>query len=150
MATRGYAHRIDVAAPAAQVWAALIDPALLGLWLGGRATVRAKAGGAWTVRQDGGPHRDAMIDVFEPGRRLRLIHLPPPGLPDAGSAMVEDYLLEPSPGGGTVLRLLGSGIPANEPAWDAQYRLLRVGNERALARLKVLVERQVRLAAERR
>ena len=37
----------------------------------------------------------AHIDVFLPGRRLRLIHLPSPALPAGDSAIVDDLMLEP-------------------------------------------------------
>jgi hypothetical protein len=76
--------------------------------------------------------------VFEPPRRLRLLYLPPPHLPGFDDAVVEDFLLEDTDGS-TIVRLLGSGLPTQEE-WDQHYRLVRVSSERALARLKVLVE----------
>jgi len=82
---------------------------------------------------------EAHIDVFVPGRRMRLIFLPSPALPATDSAIVMDFILEALPTG-TILRVLGSGIPADE-SWDAQYKRLRAGWERAMARLKVFVER---------
>jgi hypothetical protein len=71
---------------------------------------------------------------------MRLIHLPSPALPAAESALVDDFMLDERPGGAT-LRLLGSGFPADE-SWDAVYLRRRTGWERAMARLKVLVERE--------
>jgi len=61
-------------------------------------------------------------------------------LPRAETVMVDDFILEPLPGG-TILRLLGSGVPAT-PEWDTQYRRLRTGWQQAIIRLKVVVERQ--------
>jgi len=40
---------------------------------------------------------------------------------------------------GTIVRLLGSGIPAT-PAWEAQYLRLRTGWLQALNRLKIILE----------
>jgi uncharacterized protein YndB with AHSA1/START domain len=140
--TKGFAHRVDIMARPETVWAAMVDSAQLSLWLGRDARVRARAGGVWSITFDEDLLREATIDVFEPARRLRLIYLVPPGLPDFDGAVVEDYLLE-SDGSGTVLRVLGSGIP-ELPDWELLYRRLRSGTERALGRLKVLVERGAR------
>ena len=74
--------------------------------------------------------REAHIDVFRPPRRLRLIYMPFPDLPDEGTVVVEDFLLDRDPDGGarqgvsavTVLRLMGSGVPGDRrlalpPMW---------------------------------
>jgi uncharacterized protein YndB with AHSA1/START domain len=136
--TRGYAHRIDIVAPATSVWLGLLDPALIARWMAPGARVKARAGGSYFVVPEPGFEREAHIDVFEPGRRLRLIYQHPPGLPEFDGAVVEDFLFE-TDGGSTILRLLGSGIPEGK-AWDAYYLKLRFGWERGLARLKVLLE----------
>jgi uncharacterized protein YndB with AHSA1/START domain len=140
--TRGYAHRIDILAPASRVWTALIEPKLLARWYGPNAEVSARAGGTFDSTLEPGIQRQASIDVFEPGRRLRLVYLPPKGLPlHDGGAMVDDFMLEPE-AGSTIVRLLGSGIP-HEDGWDQYYMKLRVNSERSLARLKVLLERKL-------
>jgi uncharacterized protein YndB with AHSA1/START domain len=139
--TRGYAHRVDVEAPPARVWTALIEPALLARWLGPNAVVKPKAGGRFSVTLDPGIEREALIDIFEPNRRLRLVYMAPPQLPAFDGAVVDDFLLEPD-GANCILRLLGSGIPEGK-AWDAYYVKLRTNSERALARLKMLLERKV-------
>ena len=41
-----------------------------------------------------------------------------------------------------IVRLLGSGIPEGK-LWDGHYMKLRNGSERALARLKMLLEKKV-------
>src|SRR5664279_1922862 len=79
--TRGYAHRVDIAAPTSRVWTALVEPKLLARWYGPGAEVRAREGGSFDSTLDPGILRQATIDVFEPGRRLRLVYLPPQGLP---------------------------------------------------------------------
>jgi hypothetical protein len=44
----------------------------------------------------------------------------------------------------SVLRLLGSGFPADDPDWEDLYLRLRGGWGQALARLKVSLERRVK------
>ena len=85
--------------------------------------------------------REALIDIFEPNRRLRLVYLSPPQLPAFEGAVVDDFLLEPE-ASSTIVRLLGSGIPEGK-LWDGYYMKLRTQSERALARLKMLMERKV-------
>lgn len=138
MPTRGYAHRIDIDAGIDSVWQALTDSALLQRWLSPDARIRPKPGGSFFAMPAPGLARDALIDVFEAPRRLRLLYLPPPHLPGFDGAVADDFLLEGA-GDVTIVRLLGSGMP-DLPEWDAHYRLVRVASERALARLKVLVE----------
>ena len=140
---RGYAHRVDVLADAGQIWQALTDSALLSRWCSPKAEVRPRAGGLFRASVDRLTELEAHIDVFDPPRRLRLIYLPARHLPPAGSVLVDDFILEPMPGGGTILRLLGSGVPT-APEWDTQYRRLRAGWQQALTRLKVFAEQQAR------
>lgn len=138
--TRGYAHRIDLAADVQTVWRALTDPALLTTWCSPKAEIRARAGGLFRACVDRVTELEAHIDVYEPGRRLRLIYLPTAALPPADSALIDDFILEPArAGGGTILRLLGSGVPG-APEWDAQYLRLRTGWQAAMTRLKGLIE----------
>lgn len=139
--TRGYAHRIDVRAPAALVWRGLIEPELLSLWYGPGARVSAKAGGSYCVRADRDLEREAHIDVFEPARRLRLIYMPPRDLPANDAVLVDDFILDTDKNV-AVLRLLGSGFPQDE-SWDAYYQRLRGGWGQALARLKICIEQRV-------
>jgi uncharacterized protein YndB with AHSA1/START domain len=139
--TRGYAHRIDIAADVARVWAALTETPALTRWCSPKAEMRAKPGGSFRASVDRVVELDAHIDIFEPERRLRLIYLPAKALPPTDSALVDDFLVQPGPKGGTLVRLLGSGIPGS-PAWDTPYLRLRMGWERAMARLKVFVEKQ--------
>jgi uncharacterized protein YndB with AHSA1/START domain len=142
--TRGYAHRIDLAADVQTVWRALTDPALLTTWCSPKAEIRARAGGLFRACVDRVTELEAHIDVYEPGRRLRLIYLPTAALPPADSALIDDFILEPArAGGGTILRLLGSGVPG-APEWDAQYLRLRTGWQAAMTRLKALIDSAVR------
>lgn len=137
--TRGYAHRIDLAADVQTVWRALTDPALLSVWCSPKADIRARAGGLFRACVDRVTELEAHIDVYDPGRRLRLIYLPSPALPPADSALIDDFILEPRSAGGTILRLLGSGVPG-AAEWDTQYLRLRAGWQAAMTRLKALIE----------
>lgn len=137
--TRGYAHRVNVNATVELVWRGLIEPELLATWCGPGPRVTARSGGSYCVRVNGDLEREAHIDVFEPARRLRLIYMPPRGLPESEAVMVDDFILDTEQEV-AVLRLMGSGFPQDE-AWDPYYQRLRGGWALALARLKVCIER---------
>jgi uncharacterized protein YndB with AHSA1/START domain len=138
---RGYAHRIDIAADVTVVWKALTEPENLTQWCSPQAQIRGRPGGLFRASVDRVVELEAHIDVFDPGRRMRLIYLHSAALPPADTVIVDDFILEPAPEG-TVLRLLGSGIPG-DIEWDTQYRRLRMGWQAAMARLKVYVEKQL-------
>ncbi len=138
--TRGYAHLIEVDAPAARVWRALTDPALVCIWSGQEAEIDAREGGLYRIGKRNAGAREAHIDIFDTNRRLRLIYLNDPDLPSSDSAVVDDFLLDVRKGEGTTsLRLLGSGVPES-PSWDQTYVRLRMGWERFMARIKVTLE----------
>ena len=80
------------------------------------------------------------VRTYLAGHGLRLDNDPPPRQFAGGLANL-NYLIHLD-GNATVLRLLGSGVPADK-AWDVYYARLRGQTERALARLKVLLERKV-------
>jgi uncharacterized protein YndB with AHSA1/START domain len=134
---RGYAHRTDIAASAQAVWAALTEPASLKLWCSPDASIRAKTGGLFRASVDRVTQLEAHIDVCEPGRRLRLIYLPCDALPGE-DPVTDDFILATGPRG-TMVRLLGSGF-TDSAGGEVQFRRMRMGWERALARLKVFVE----------
>lgn len=136
--SRGYAHRLDLSADVETVWNALTDASRLAQWCSPDARISARAGGLFRACVDRVTELEACIDVFEPGRRLRLIYLPSASLPPADSTLVDDFILEPVRPG-TILRLLGSGIPGS-PEWDVQYLRLRTGWQAALMRLKALIQ----------
>ncbi|HEX4151283.1 MAG TPA: SRPBCC domain-containing protein [Steroidobacteraceae bacterium] len=138
--TRGYAHLVEVAVPAARVWRALTDPALVRIWSGQEAEIDAREGGVYRIGRHHAGGREAHIDVFDVNRRLRLIYLKGPDTPRGDSAVVDDFLLDVRKSEGvTSLRLLGSGIPESE-SWDASYVKFRLGWERLMGRIKVTLE----------
>jgi uncharacterized protein YndB with AHSA1/START domain len=142
---RGYAHRVDILAEAQAVWRALTENPHLARWCSPTADMRARAGGSFRASVDRVTEFEARIDVFEPGRRLRLIYLPVQELPRADSVMIDDFILDPV-AGGTIVRLLGSGVPATAE-WDTQYWRLRTSWQAAMSRLKVYVEKQMKAGA---
>jgi uncharacterized protein YndB with AHSA1/START domain len=137
---RGYAHRVDIVADSMRVWRAMTERELLRLWCSPEAELQPRQGGLFRARIDRVTELEAHIDVFDAGRRVRFIYLPNAALPAAGSVLVDDLIVEGTPDG-TVVRLLGSGVPG-ERAWDAQYWRLRTAWLQALNRLKVVVEKQ--------
>jgi len=142
---RGYAHRIDILADASQVWRALTDVGQLTRWCSPAADIRARQGGLFRASVDRVTEFEAHIDVFEPERRLRLMYLPSSELPRGDTVMVDDFILDPVPAG-TIVRLLGSGVPAT-PEWDTQYWRLRTSWQQAMTRLKIFVEKQTKAGA---
>jgi uncharacterized protein YndB with AHSA1/START domain len=141
---RGYAHRTDIAASAQTVWRALTEAESLARWCSPDAWIRAKPGGLFRATVDRVTQLEAHIDVYEPARRLRLIYLPCAALP-VDEAVTDDFMLAADPRG-TIVRLIGSGFVASEMG-DVQFRRMRTGWERALARLKVFVEQLERKAS---
>ena len=137
---RGYAHRVDIDADSELVWRAITDVESLRRWCSPEAELQPRKGGLFRARVDRVTELEAHIDVFEAGRRMRLIYLPTPSLPRAGSVMTDDLIVEGVPGG-TVVRLLGSGVPG-DPEWDTQYWRMRTSWHQALNRLKVFVEKR--------
>ncbi len=138
---RGYAHRVDIVADVDKVWRALTTRDCLTRWCSPAADIKPKAGGLFRASVDRVIELEAHIDVFEPSRRLRLIYLPSKDLPPTDSALIDDFILDAT-APGTIVRLLGSGIPSTLD-WDAQYKRLRTGWHAAMTRLKVFVERQM-------
>jgi uncharacterized protein YndB with AHSA1/START domain len=139
---RGYAHRVDIAADADQVWRALTEPEHLAKWCSPGAQMRAQKGGLFRASVDRVTELEAHIDIFEPSRRLRLIYLPTPALPPTEDPIVDDFILDAKEPG-TILRLLGSGFPPTVE-WNRQYQRLRLGWQQAMTRLKVFTEKQLR------
>ena len=142
---RGYAHRVDVLADAKEVWRSLTDPTLLTRWCSPNAVIDPRQGGLFRASVDRVTEFEAHIDVFEPERRLRLLYLPSSDLPRADTVMVDDFILD-RVSGGTIVRLLGSGVPGSAE-WDTQYWRLRTSWQQAMTRLKVFVEKQGRTGA---
>ena len=146
---RGYAHFTEIRQPPQRVFAAFTEPAQLALWYAVEAIVEPRQGGMFRVRLKDSRVRDATLDVWDPGRRLRLIYLADPLLPpnDAGP-LVEDVLFDVK-AGTTVVRVLGNGVPASRE-WDAEFRWLGRAWIYWLDGLKHLLEAEPSRSATRR
>jgi uncharacterized protein YndB with AHSA1/START domain len=146
--TRAYAARVDIDAPAERVWAALTGAEALTKWLSPAARMALQAGGFFNGSLDRVRSFSARVDVFDPPRRIRLVHLKPQELPALEAVIVDDILVERRDEG-TILRVLGSGFP-REPEFGDFYMRRQLGWRRALARLKVYLEKGMDLGPARK
>ena len=138
-ATRGYAQFIEIQRPAARVFSAFTSKEWLERWYAVEASVDPRKGGTLKVKLRDGSVRDAILDVFEQDRRLRLIYMPDPALPPLRHGpMVEDVLFDLKPGR-TVVRVLGAGVPGDRD-WDTYFAWLRQGWTYWLHSLKRTIE----------
>lgn len=143
--TRCQEHVIEIDAPVEAVWKALTEAEELTHWYVQEAEVEPGVGGRMWVSFGEGMAGSARIEIWEPGKRLRLSLLAPSegeegergeggekgerdegdaesdatGIPPLTSPIIEDYFLE-TRGGVTVLRLVTSGIPDTSD-WDGFY-----------------------------
>jgi uncharacterized protein YndB with AHSA1/START domain len=143
-ARRGYLQTLHCDAPVADIWRALVLPEALRLWHAEEAFVDARPDGRYGYRSRLFGRREAHIDIFEPGRRLRLVFEPNPAWPASGDAViVEDFLLGTHPTGTRKvqgqLRLLGSGVPGG-PEWNPTLRRLQAGWAVAFSYLQKCLE----------
>lgn len=138
-ATRGYAQFIEIQRPPAPVFAAFVSKQWLERWYAAEASVEPRKGGTLKVKLRDGTVRDAVLDVYEQDRRLRLLYMPDPALPPLPAGpMTEDILFDLKPGR-TVVRVLGAGVPATRD-WDAYFAWLRKGWTYWLHNLKRNIE----------
>jgi uncharacterized protein YndB with AHSA1/START domain len=138
---------VDIVGDVPTVWRAMTEAPHLARWCAPDAQMRPRAGGLFRASVDRVTELEAHIDVYEPNRRLRLIYLPSAALPASDTAVVADFIVEPSPppGSGVIIRVLGSG--PDGPLWETSFKRMKVGWSAALARLKVYVETQMNASA---
>ena len=123
---RGYAQFVEIRQAPERVFAAFADSRELMSWYATEASIEPRKGGRLLVKLGNGRVRDATIDIWEPGRRLRLIYMPDASLPQSATGpIVEDVLFDVKPGR-TVVRIMGNGVPG-EREWDTHYLALRRG-----------------------
>ncbi len=141
--TRGYAHTISIAADPAMAWQACTQADWLARWYATEVLIEARRGGRWRMVRKDGTTCEAVIDVFDVGRRLRLIYVKPPfvSCPPDLAPIVDDLMFD-ADAHGAVVRVLGSGVPAL-PSWDKAWMGLRKSWIYSLAELKTAVESQV-------
>jgi uncharacterized protein YndB with AHSA1/START domain len=142
---RGYAQFVEIQVPPEVTWAAFTEEHWLRRWYAPHVELDPRAGGELRVRLRDGRVREAAIDVWMPGRRLRLIYFPEaeftaPGDPTAagGGPVIEDVLFDTRPGR-SVVRVMGSGVP-DARALDRYYTRARLGWAFHLNELKRALE----------
>lgn len=134
--TRGYLQGFETPAAAATLWHALTEPAAIRAWLATEVVVEPHSGGRYATVSRLFGRREARIERFDPGARLQLMYEPDaewPPLPD--SALVEDFIIDERKGQ-RMLRVMGSGIPADE-AYAKMLVRLRTGWALAFAQLQL-------------
>lgn len=116
-------HTIEIDAPIDAVWKALTDAEELTRWFAEDCKVTPGEGGSIWVSWGEGQSGEKRIDVWEPGKRLRLSaaasEMGPEMLASLTEPIVDEYTLE-SRGNRTVLRLVYSGVPDSSD-WDGYY-----------------------------
>jgi uncharacterized protein YndB with AHSA1/START domain len=127
-AQRGDLQSLRCGAPAERLWQALVQPEALKLWHADEAEIDPRQGGRYSYRSRLFGVRHAHIDVFDPERRLRLVYDPNPSWPPGNTVIVEDFLIDTrdTGAGNSLLRLLGSGVPAVSE-WNATLKRLQAG-----------------------
>ncbi|HEY8527319.1 MAG TPA: VOC family protein [Acidimicrobiales bacterium] len=106
---------VEIGAPVERVWEALTTPEGLRNFYCDWATVQPGEGGTIQIGWHAGALPPATIEVWEPNRRLRLVHR---GAGDE-AATVEEWILE-GLGGSTVVRLVYEGFGPGDD-WDDFY-----------------------------
>ena len=140
----GYALRIEIAADAARVWKALTETSALQRWCAAGATISAQPGGLLRSPIDSTTQLEARIDVYDAPRRLRLVHLSKSDDDADQAPAVDDFLIEQRDAR-CIIRILGQGTPRDAAAETRAMRL-QVAWRRALARLKVYLEKRMDIA----
>lgn len=123
MRTRKQEHVIIIEAPVEAVWKALTEAEELTRWFSQEARITPGEGGSIWASWGEGQSGEKRIDVWEPGKRLRLTTVSSDfeseKLASLKEPIVEEYTLEDR-GGRTVLRLVYSGVPDSSD-WDGFY-----------------------------
>lgn len=126
----------ETGADAATIWRALTDPAALALWYASEAMVEPRVGGRYVIVSRLFGRREAQIEGFEPGERLKLMFESNADWPPmSDSVLMEDFIIDERKGLRT-LRVMGSGIPAGEE-WARTLIRLRTGWALAFAQLQM-------------
>jgi uncharacterized protein YndB with AHSA1/START domain len=121
-------EEITLTATPEEVWDAIATGPGVDSWFMGRSEIQGGVGGRGRLTL-AGVEQDSTVTAWEPGRRFA--HRGD-AAPD-GSFMAFEYLIEARDQASTVLRLVHSGILADD--WDAQYDSLRKGDSMYLRKL---------------
>ena len=111
---------IELAATPEQVWEAVATGPCIDSWFMGRSEVEPVEGGRTSLTMAG--HVDeATVTGWEPGKRFAQRSETGPD----GSFMAIEYLIEGRDQGGTVLRMVQSGVLGDN--WESEYEAMKVG-----------------------
>src|SRR5687767_8688076 len=118
-------HRVvELDAEPSAVWEALVDPASLERWFGGRLDIWPVEGGDVVFRGDNGERRRGVVETAEPACRLAFWWWPDSGRSRPPGTRVE-FTIERS-GRGSVLTLVEEeGEPAPLPPRPVGFRSAR-------------------------
>jgi uncharacterized protein YndB with AHSA1/START domain len=146
--TRAFDMTIEIAVPPDIVWHALTTADELVNWFPTQATITPGKGGKWMVSWDGNWPWSTEIEIWEPGRHLRLADRNARPYDVEGRTVNQsvtplpiaiDWYLE-GKGGSTSLRLVHSGF-GRGGAWDDEYDGVSTGWPLELYGLKHYLER---------
>jgi uncharacterized protein YndB with AHSA1/START domain len=125
---------LEIDATPEAVWDAITTGEGLRSWFAEEARVTPGVGGSVWVSWGGDEAGESAIEVWEPGRRLRLADAP-----FMGGSLVQEWTLD-TRGGRTVLRFVHSNFPDSDD-WDGIYESMDRGWELFLATLRHSLER---------
>jgi uncharacterized protein YndB with AHSA1/START domain len=121
----------DLPQPVDRVWAALTDPAEFGRWFSQEADWELRAGAPMTMRWDEHGTSLGIIEAVEPKSRFAYRWGSKDRPLEPGQSTLVEWTLEPSPDGGTTLRVVESGfatlyngpeqIKGNTQGWQQQF-----------------------------
>jgi len=111
---------IELAATPEQVWEAIATGPGMDAWFMGRNEIEARQGGTTSLTM-AGQTETATITAYEPGERFGSRTAEG----DDGAFMAFEYLIEGRDGGGTVLRLVQSGVLTGD--WETEYEAMKTG-----------------------
>lgn len=121
-------EEIPLDATPEQVWAAIATGPGVDSWFMGHSEIEPREGGRGSLSLLGHTEQST-VTAWEPGRRFATRGDTAPD----GEFMAFEYLIEGRDGGGTVLRMVHSGLLGDD--WEDQYDALSVGDAMYLKKL---------------
>jgi uncharacterized protein YndB with AHSA1/START domain len=100
-------RELETTAPPDAVWEAVTDADRLGDWLEADVELELRPGGSGRFTFPDGEERRAMVETVRPGAELTFSwwRSDPAGIAGEPATTTVTFLIEATPGGGTILRL---------------------------------------------